>query len=256
MANLKKSGLQALVLIVICLLAASVVAADTHLFGLLEKVERSYESVRDYTALFYKRERIDGEWMPEETVFLKFQRPFKAYLRWLPGAHGGREALYVEGTNRNKVLIHEPDGISRFFTFLLDPGGWRILQESRFPFTEIGIGRLIARIVRDARKAWSKGEMRLVDRGRSTIKGREVLDMEAILPQDERAGYSFYRTILSIDREFWLPVSASIYGWDNRLLGTYAYSDLRLNVGLGDEDFDPSNPTYNFPRWRISLTEE
>lgn len=256
MVNLEKCGLQGLVLIMNCLLVASAAAEESHLFRLLEKVTQSYESVRDYTALFYKRERVDGEWMPEETVFLKFQKPFRVYLRWLPGAHGGREALYVEGANGNKVLIHEPDGIARFFTFLLDPGGWRILQESRYPFTEIGIGRLIERIAQDARRAWSKGELRLIDRGTSTIKGREVLEVEGILPRDPRAGYSYYRSTLSIDREFGLPVKASIYDWDNRLVGTYAYTDLRLNLGLGNEEFDSSNSAYNFPSWRISLAEE
>ena len=27
----------------------------------------------------------------------------------------------------------------------------------------------------------------------------------------------------------------------------YNYRDIRLNVGLTDRDFDPDNPTYNFP---------
>lgn len=256
MANLEKSGLQALVLILVCLLAASVVAADNHRFALLEKVEQSYQSVRDYTAIFQKRERVEGEWRPEETVFLKFQKPFKVYLRWLAGAHEGREALYVEGANQNKVLIHESDGIARFFTFLLDPAGWRILQESRFPFTEIGVGRLIERIALGARKRSSKGEMHLVDLGTNTIKGREVFEIEGIIPRDERAEHSFYRSILSIDQGFWLPVRSSIYDSENRLLGTYTYSDLRINVGLGDNDFDPANPTYNFSTWRIPLAEE
>ena len=256
MVKLEKYALQGLVLIMNCLLVTSAAGEESHLFRLLEKVGQSYESVRDYTAVFYKRERVDGEWRPEETVFLKFQKPFRVYLRWLTGPHGGREALYVDGAHGNKVLIHEPDGISRFFTFLLDPGGWRILQESRYPFTEIGIGPLIERIIQHARRAWSKGELSLIDRGTGTIKGREVLEVEGILPRDPRAGYSFYRAALSIDRELGLPVRAALYAWDNSLLGTYAYSDLRLNPGLGDEDFDSSNPSYNFPSWRISLAEE
>lgn len=237
------------------LLSYSVLADQSHLFALLERMEASYENVRDYTALFRKRERISGEWRPEEISFLKFQKPFKVYMRWLPGPHEGREALFVEGANQNKALIHEAQGFARFFTFLLDPGGWRVLRDSRYPFTEIGIGRLIERVGRDARRAWAKRELSLVDRGRSKINGREVRQVEGMLPQDQRAGYSSYRMILTIDEESGLPIQASIFDWDNLLTGEYSYSDLRLNPGLGEADFDPSNPVYNFPRWWISLAD-
>lgn len=244
-----------LLLIINGLLASTVLAEQGRLFGLLERMEGSYSNVRDYTALFHKRERIDGEWQPEEVSFLKFQRPFKVYMRWLSGPPKGREAIYVQGANQNKVMIHEAQGFSSFFSFLLDPGGRRILKDSRYPFTEIGIGRLIERVGRDARRAWARGELRLVDRGRSKIGGREVPQVEGILPLDQKAGYSSYRMILTIDEENGLPIHASLYGWDNALTGEYGYSELRLNPGLGETDFEPSNPAYNFPRWRISLSD-
>ena len=234
---------------------SSALADQLELFGLLEKMEASYEHVGDYTALFRRRERIDGEWRPEEITILKFQRPFKVYMRWLSGPSDGREAIYVEGANKNKVVIHEPRGLSRFFTFLLDPGGWRILEDSRFPFTEIGIGRLIERIGRDARRAWAKKELRLMDRGRTKVMGREVRGIEGVLPREQKAGYGSYRMVVSIDEEHGLPIQASIYDWDNVIIGEYSYRDLQLNPGLREADFDPSNPDYQFARWRISLSD-
>lgn len=250
----KKIGFFYLLFAISCLLSTPALANQSHIFALLERMEASYEHVRDYTAVFRKRERIDGEWKAEEISFLKFHKPFKVYMRWLQGPHEGREALYVEGAN-NKVMIHEAQGFARFFTFLLDPGGWRVLKDSRYPFTEIGIGRLIERVGRDARRAWAKRELSLVDHGRDKIKGREVRQVEGILPQDQSAGYSSYRMILAIDEKNGLPIKASIYDWDNLLVGEYSYSDLRLNPGLGEADFEPSNPAYNFPRWRISLAD-
>lgn len=238
-----------------CSLSTPVLADQSQLFALLERMEASYENVRDYTALFQKQERINGERRPEEISYLKFQKPFKVYMRWLPGPHEGREALYVKGANNNKVLIHETGFFSHFFTFILNPGGEHVLMESRYPFTEIGIGRLIERVGRDARRAWARGELRLVDRGRDKIEGREVRQVEGILPQDPRAEYSSYRMILAIDEENGLPIKASIYDWEDLLMGEYIYSDLRLNPGLGEEDFDPSNPAYNFSSWRISLSD-
>jgi len=237
------------------LLLSPALADQGELFALLEKMEAGYEHVRDYTALFHRRERIDGEWRSEEISFLKFQRPFKVYMRWLSGPSEGREAVYVEGANQNKVVIYEPRGLSRFFTFLLDPGSWRILKDSRYPFTEIGIGRLIERIGRDARRAWARGELRLVDHGRTKFMGRDVRQIEGILPQDQRAGYDSYRMVLRIDEENRLPVQASLYDWDNAITGEYTYRELRLNPELKETDFDPSNLAYHFPRWRISLSD-
>ena len=250
-----KIGLIYFLFAVTCPLSPSALADQSHLLALLERMETSYENVRDYTALFHKRERVNGEWMPEEVSFLKFQKPFKVYMRWLSGPPEGREALYVEGANQNKVIIHEARGFSRFFAVLLDPGGWRILRESRYPFNEIGIGRLIERVGGDARRAWARGELRLVDRGKAKIKGREVREIEGIFPQERKAGYSSYRAILTIDEENGLPIHASLYDWDNVLTGEYGYRELRLNPGIGEADFDPSNPAYNFPRWRIALAD-
>lgn len=237
------------------LLLSPALADQSQLFRLLEKMEVSYANVRDYTALFHRRERIDGEWRPEEISFFKFQKPFKVYMRWLSAPSEGREALYVEGANDNKVMVHEPQGFSRFFAFLLDPGGRHILNDSRYPFTEIGIGRLIERVGRDARRAWAKGEMRLIDRGIAKVAERKVRQIEGILPQDRGAGYGSYRIILGIDEENGLPIQASTYDWDNVVTGEYTYRELHLNPGLGEADFEPSNPAYGFPRWRISLSD-
>ena len=238
-----------------CLLPRPVLADESELFGLLEKMEASYEYVRDYTALFRRRERIDGEWRSEEISLLKFQKPFKVYMRWLSGPSEGREAIYVEGANQNRVVIHEPRGLTSFFTFLLDPGGWRILEDSRYPFTEIGIGRLIERIGRDASQAWAKKELHLLDRGKKKAMGREVREIEGVLPREQKAGYGSYRMVVSIDEEKGLPIQASIYDWDNMIIGEYSYRDLQLNPGLREADFDPSNPGYQFARWRISLAD-
>ena len=243
-----------LILLTINASPLSAVSADQgELFVFLEKMETSYAGVRDYTAMFHRRERIDGDWRAEEVSLLKFQKPFKVYMRWLSGLSEGREAIYVEGANENRVVIHEAQGFSRFFSFLLDPGGWRILKDSRYPFTEIGIGRLIERVGKDARRARARGEIRLVDHGKGKVYGRDVRQIEGVLPRDQGAGYASYRIVLALDEENWLPIQAALYDWDNVITGEYAYSDLRVNPRLNEIDFESSNPAYHFSKWRISL---
>jgi outer membrane lipoprotein-sorting protein len=54
------------------------------------------------------------------------------------------------------------------------------------------------------------------------------------------------RIVVYIDRELALLVKLDIYDWEGNLYETYQYKNLKINVGLTDEDFDPANPAYNF----------
>jgi outer membrane lipoprotein-sorting protein len=49
-----------------------------------------------------------------------------------------------------------------------------------------------------------------------------------------------------VDKEYKFPVAAEIYGWNNELLEKYENTNIKLNVGLTDKDFDPKNKEYEF----------
>ncbi len=233
---------------------ASPVAAAQDPATLFVRMEAAYARVTDYTARFERQEWVGGTLRPREEALLKFQRPHRFYLKWLSGPSEGREAIYVEGTRDNKVMIHEPGVFSGFFTVVLDPGHPRVMRESRHPLTDIGIGRLIELITNNGRRALARGELLLVDRGPGEEYGRRVQRVEAILPRDPTKGYYCYRLLLSVDAEWELPVRAMIYDWEDRLVGDYAYHELRVNPGLRAEEFDPANPAYGFPRWKLTLS--
>ena len=221
--------------------------------AVVARMEASYAPVRDYTAIFLKRERVQGVLGDQEVMQLKYQKPFRVYLRWPTGPKEGREVLYVAGANGDRLLVYDPSGIQRFFTLLMSPGDARAMRASRHPITEIGIGKLIELIAQNARRAWARGELRLIDHGAGEESGRPVRRYEGILPDDPAKGYFCARLGLAIDRELGLPVRAQIYEWDGSLVGDYAYTDLRVNPGLAPQEFDPANPAYQFPRMRLTL---
>jgi outer membrane lipoprotein-sorting protein len=221
---------------------------------LLARMEASYAQVQDYAAIFKKRERVHGTLRDQEVMQLKYLKPFRVYLRWLDGPKEGREVLYVEGSHGDRLLVYDPSGIRRFFTLLLSPHDDRVMRESRHPITDIGLGRLIELIAQNARRAWSRGELRLIDRGPGKESGRPVWRYEGILPEDPAKGYFCSRLLLAVDQELGLPVRVQIFEWDGGLAGDYAYTNLRINPGLTPEEFDPANPAYQFPRWRLTLS--
>jgi hypothetical protein len=70
-----------------------------------------------------------------------------------------------------------------------------------------------------------------------------------------RPEFLFHQVRLYIDRELGLPVRFEAYDWPTdpqappELVEEYTYTDLKLNIGLGDVDFDVSNADYAFGRY-------
>lgn len=234
------------------LLVAGASAADAaSIEAVLGRMEATYATVQSYTARFVRQERVRDAMRPREEALLKFQRPGRLYLRWVSGPPKGRELLFVEGRNDDRMLVHEPGGLARLFTIVLAPDSPRLLRESRHPATEIGIGRLIDLIAENARRALGRGELVVVDRGTTTRSGRSEHRLELVLPRDRGKGYYCHRALVEVDVAWGLPVEATIFDGDDRLVASYAYRDLRLNVDLTALDFEASNPQYGFPRWRV-----
>jgi hypothetical protein len=226
--------------------AAAPPDGSRELSALLVSMESAYAGVGDYTARFVRREVVAGHQRSAEEVFLKFQRPGRIYLRWTVGAPSGREIIFVPGRDGDRALVHEPGLISGRFTLLMAPDHRRILAESRHPITDVGLGRLIELVASNVRRGMSRGDVQLIDHG-DDGQGRRI---ELSFPRDPSLGYYSWRFRATLHHG--LPVTAAVHDFDGRLVAEYAYRDLRLNQGLTDTDFDPTNPAYGFPRLRLS----
>ncbi len=198
-----------------------------------------------YTAVFHKQERIGGKLRQKETIFFKFKRPFKIYMKWIERPYRGRELIYVEGRNKNRIKARE-GGLLGLFTVNLDPMGSKVMRENRHPITESGLENLVKLIAEQVRRGVASGELASRDRGEDEVFGRRTRKLEGIFPGDERKGYYCYRTVLDMDVEAKVPIRILVYDWEDRLIENYGFEDLRLNAGLAEEDFNPDNPEYGF----------
>jgi hypothetical protein len=221
--------------------------ASQELSVLLATMEAAYAGVTDYTARFIRREVVAGHQRSAEEALLKFQRPGRIYLRWTAGAPRGREIIFVPGRDGDRALVHEPGLISGRFTVLMAPDHRRILAESSHPITDVGLGRLIELIASNVRRGMARGDVQLIDHGDGGHRRR----IELSFPRDPSLGYYCRRFLATLRNG--LPITATVYDVDDRLVAEYAYHDLRLNPGLTETDFDPANPAYNFPGLRLSL---
>jgi Protein of unknown function (DUF1571) len=78
--------------------------------------------------------------------------------------------------------------------------------------------------------------------------GRRI---EVVLPRRPELGYYCHRLDLLVAAGSGLPIRATVYDWDDRMVADYAYVDFRANPALTPMDFDATNPEYKFPAWKI-----
>jgi len=220
--------------------------------ALLLGMEAAYARVERYTARFVRQEVVEGVLRPREEALLKWERPGLLYLRWIAGPPAGREILFVPGRNDDRMLVREPGLLTRFATIVMAPDSPRVLEESRHPVTDIGVGRLIDLVLKNVHRAARAGELTVRDHGVS--RGPEGLErrLEALFPREPERGYAGRRLVLTLAADSGLLVRAMVHDRDGRMLGDYAYRELRLNPSLTAADFDAANPAYGFPRWRVA----
>jgi hypothetical protein len=214
-----------------------------------------FETVRDYTCTFIKRERINGRLSAYEVMTMKARTsPSSVYFKFRQ-PNAGREAIYVHGRNNGKAIVHDV-GLGRLVagTLHLDPGSRRAMDGNRHPITEAGIGFMIDTVL----EGWHR-EMNPLDTV-VTIRERVLVNKRPstmiICSHPQRAPhFVFHEVRLYIDSELGLPLRFEAYDWPRRegeappLVEEYTYTDVQLNVGLSDHDFDPSNKTYSFGRF-------
>src|SRR5206468_2663669 len=177
----------------------------------LEPMVAAYARVQSYTARFVRQEVVDGTLRPREEALLKFQRPGRIYLRWAAGRPAGREILFVPGQNGDRMLVREPGLLASLATIVMAPDSPRVLEESRHPVTDIGIGPLIGLILDNAGRAAAAGDLVVRDLGASAGPEGPGRGVEMVLSTRANKGYYCRRLALVIGESSGLPVRAVVF---------------------------------------------
>lgn len=226
--------------------------------------------IKDYKCLIVKRERIRGTLNEYEYMYAKIRNhkeeggrvvsPLSVYLNFQKPANvAGREVIWVEGANNGKLCAHEGGLLGRLPALWLAPEGALAMKGNLYPITEIGIENLIAKLIqRGAREkaADPKGEATVVTTTKGAKLGNGANKRSCTILQIEHpmnlGGFEFKLAQIFIDDQYNFPVRYIAYGWPQAgergdlILEEYNYTNIELNVGLNDLDFDPANPNYKF----------
>jgi hypothetical protein len=211
----------------------------------IEEAEAAYGRVDSYTAIVRKQQRVSGKLLPQETIFLKFRKPFSLYMKWIRAPYKGSELLYVAGWNGNRIRAHR-GGLLRFITRDLDPRDPALMAGNLRPVTDMGIGQLVNAVANNARKGIAAGNIGFSRRGLESVYGRKTQVLEIVLPAGMAGDYAGHRFVINQDVQSSILIRIRVHDRDGRLTENYGYENLDLDARLTGADFDPANPAYRF----------
>jgi len=227
------------------------------------------ENHNDYTAVLAKRELVGGRLIPESKMAMKLkygppvssdrsERSVSVYLKSLePRSQAGREVIWVEGRNDNKLTAHEA-GLLGVISVDLVPESRLAMAGNRYPITEVGLEKLLGKLIERGERDRKLGpatvrtteNIPLGDRNCRLIE--IVHETKTVLVEGRTVEFEFHLAQIFIDLELLLPLKYASFSWPKsdggvpELLEEYTYTEVKLNVGLGEKDFDTKNPAYRF----------
>ena len=240
-----------------------VVAAVEHpLMPVIRWAERerpAIVAIRDYTAIMQKQENIGGDVQEAQAMEIKVRhQPFSVYVKFIyPRKLIGQQAIFVRGQNDDKLIAHGVGLQKKFGTQKLDPEGLFAMAGNKYPITEMGILNLLDKLLEVGYKDSKFGECEVQYTDGVKINGkdstRECTMIQVIHPVP-RQNFIFHIARIYVDKELNLPIRYESYDWPRKegetpkIIETYTYLNLEINVGLTDADFDHTNPAYGYPK--------
>lgn len=221
-------------------------------------------NVRDYTTTMVKRERVSGELTEVEFIFMKIRNrkvdqngreivPFSVYTKHLkPRGKKGQEAIWIEGHRDNKIIAHGSGPIRGKIKVSIDPDGTLAMTDNRYPIYTAGMENLCQMLMEQGIKERHYPECEVKFYKDAKINGRKCLLIEMRHPV-QRPHFEWTLARVYVDEELQIPIRFVSWGFPETaggkplLLEEYTYTNLKLNVGLTDADFDPDNPNYAYP---------
>lgn len=212
-------------------------------------------AVSGYSCVFAKKEVVDDH-LIEQTMTLKVRhKPFSVYM-YFREPKAGREVIFVEGQNENRLLVHETGLASLIGTLALAPEDPRVRAENRHPITKAGIVRTLETQIAiwEGERKYGETEVRYFEDAKLGEMVCRVVESSHPQPRKQ---FAFQTTRLWIDVKTGYPVRLQQYAFPKKpgskgpsgkgpLVEDYSFTELKTDVELTDRDFDVENPAYNY----------
>jgi hypothetical protein len=218
------------------------------------------DHVHDFTCVLIKRERIDGNLLDPQIVQTRVRadwadagrraQPYSVFLNFLsPPLVRGRKVLFIEGRNDNKMLERNGGKLFNYMTFKLDPESEAAMRQTLVPITRMGFANvtelLISLIQQDMRRDPLALNTKVSFYRNAKVNDRVCTRIMVTHPQPDPI-LEFAEGNVFVDDELHVPIRIEAAAWPSQMgeskppLFEYTLTQLQLNVGLTDADFQVS----------------
>ena len=188
------------------------------------------QEVRDYRCVLIKQEWLKNRMDREEMVML-FRKPMDIKLTWI-SPNKGQQALYRQGKNNDRLRARRA-GLLSLFTFEMGIYDKRAMEHSRYPITHAGIGTILDKTMEDI----NRGKCTLRVLGEVRLENHTCIHLEfrSLGPRDY---HQSCRSEFWMEKQSRLLLQLKMTDYEQRLIGSYTFSQLEVDVGLSDKDFE------------------
>ena len=217
------------------------------------------KSVETYSAVFHKKERIDGDLSELQSIEMKVRQSpqFAVHMRWRNGDRG-RQVLYSEDYEDGEMVVKLGGFKGRLLPAIkLDPNGSRAMSEARHPVTNAGILGMVEKIISHREHDLKCGHG--VHCQRLPNQEFDERDCYCFLFEYEspEVARDYRKSILLIDSRRHIPVMARNFVWaaeaddltaqeldDLTLVEDYSFTEIDFDRELTAVEFSRDNPRY------------
>ncbi len=234
-----------------------------------EGVRRMNRQINDYTATIVSQVTIGNTLQPEKRIFCKIRHPktvdsglalpgqevpFSVYLKMLaPSSIAGQEAIWVKGKHDDKLVGHTTGMLNVKRAYLV-PTGVMAMKGNLHPIYEIGFLNLVKKMREVGARDLQNSDCS-VTVTRDVSVGKRTCTLIEIKHEQPDPKFEFHIAKIYIDQKRDVLIGYEGFLWPAKegdpppLKEKYFYTDLKINVGLTDDDFSPDNKSYDYPSW-------
>jgi hypothetical protein len=217
------------------------------------------KNVDTYSAVFNKRERIQGDLGDVQTIELKVRHEpaFSVYMKWKTG-DTGRQLLYNEEYEDKKMVVKLGGFKGRLLPAIkLQPTSPEAMSQARYPVTEAGVLGMLKLLVFHRQNDLNHGQGVICRRLPNAVCDERECYCFLYEYQSPEFNQTYRKSMLMLDSRYHIPLRLINHTWtesadgltaaeldEQTLIEDYSFSRIDFGRELVVEDFSRNNPAY------------
>src|SRR5262249_19279677 len=174
------------------------------------------QNVHDYSCTLVKQERLDGELGEQQQISMRVRHePFSVYMKFIK-PYQGREVLYVDGQNDNKMYVLEA-GWKRTVLGKMSfaPDSSVVMSGQKYPITRVGMRNLLSDLIK-----FNEAEMQYAECDVTSNPDIKIVNRSTTLVQIThpipRQNFRAHIVRVFFDNELRVPIHYDAFSWPEK----------------------------------------